>query len=128
VDPASNAVVVGNNGVITVSVSVMSSVDVPEGGIVTAKVDFKEVSNAGGVSYLVIPESRTKDVIIKGGGVSSTVSFTLNTTSNILKTAEDIVSQFYLHSVSIDGEGEVTPTIESPNTLGITVKVARTSD
>jgi uncharacterized protein (DUF58 family) len=60
VNPAT-ATIGNTNQSITLSVTIVSSADVPTGGIVTAKVDFLEVSNFGGVAYSVTPSTRTRE-------------------------------------------------------------------
>lgn len=122
-----NPTVSGSSGTITVSVSVVSSPDVPANSV-SVEVDFKEVSNSGNVSYWITPQSGTKEVLLKGAGVSTQADFTLTTASNNLTADQDIVLQFSIRSVSIAGDGETKPSLEDPRTLDMTVKVGKTSD
>jgi hypothetical protein len=120
VNPAT-ATIGNTNKTITLSVTIVSSADVPA-GVVTAKIDFLEVSNFQNIGYSVNPSNRTKNVILNGGGAATTVSFDLTTGSgNSVNTAGNIVSQFRLDSVS--GGGLPPTTIIDPRLLSIGVEV-----
>jgi hypothetical protein len=116
-----------NNDNVDVSVTVVSSSDVPN-GVVSAKVDFLEVSNFQNVAYSVNPPSRTKTQVIAGGGVSTTITFNVRTTTNTTSTTDRVIaSQFRLDAVSIAGGG-VAPTVEEPVTLNISITVPGTGE
>lgn len=61
---------------VTFTVAIATTVDVPS--TATAKVDFVETGNSGGISYSVSP-ARTRTVTLAGGGQSTSVSFTIDT-------------------------------------------------
>jgi len=101
---------------VTFTVTVVSSADVPN--TATAKVDFVESSNFGGVGYTVSPSSQTQTKTLAGGGKSTSFSFTITTTSGNSNTG-NISSQFQLDTVT--GTGKGTPTTRDVN---ITVQSA----
>lgn len=68
----------GQNGAATLMVGVATSVLVPNNA--TATVELVETSNFNGVSYTVTPARRTT-VTLTGGGVSTTVRFTIRTSA-----------------------------------------------
>ncbi|MGB7069626.1 MAG: hypothetical protein WBD22_09045 [Pyrinomonadaceae bacterium] len=102
---------------VTFTVAIATSADVP--GSATAKVDFVETGNSGGVSYSVSP-GRTKTVALAGGGQSTSVSFTISTPPTGSGGNTGIItSQFRLDTVT--DAAKVAPTSRD---VSITVQSA----
>ncbi len=85
----------GTNSPSILSVSIVSSVEVPN--TATATIQVVEVANFNGVSYSVTP-NRTQTVTLNGGGVSNTVRFTFRTNTGNT-SGGTIVSRVNLVSV-----------------------------
>lgn len=90
-------------GTSTLSLSIVTSAQVPNGA--TATIDVVEVTNFNGASYSVAPARRTT-VTLTGGGVSNTVRFTFRVGSQNLNGGT-IVSRINL--VAVAGATKGTP-------------------
>jgi hypothetical protein len=101
----------------TFTVAVATSADVPSNA--TAKVDFIELGNPGGVDYSVTP-ARTQTVNLTRGGQATSVTFTITTDpgGTISSNPSILSSQFRLDAVT-------NATATAPTTKDINITVQR---
>jgi hypothetical protein len=104
-----------SNDSVTITVTVVTSADVPTDGTASAKVDLIEFSNSGNISYSVTPASQTQTKTLAGGGEATNFSFTITTTGQNTKTGT-INSRFSLASA-------VGATVTMPTTIDLSIVV-----
>jgi len=97
VDPRPPATIAGRNGSATITVSIWTTLEVPQGA--KADIELDEQSNFSSISYSVSP-SRGQTVELEGRGNSTTVSWTITTTINN-QNGGDIVSLIVLTNAYI---------------------------